>query len=440
MHGGQLDVSALRTWAWTAHGALRKHRALINALNAFPAADEDTGTNMLRFWEAFGCALLAVSDGSTVGHAIRSAAADSISVEGNSVTITYRWLTGLGVSLADVTAAGPDHLASALDEAARRARQQLADPVDGTMLTVFDAAARLARAALSEGATTARMTAQIARGVRTALAEYPVPVCGAWQREPPEEDSGAFAARLLLHALSMTTALLDDPPEPLCVPSLPEPSVLVPAARASAEAGCELQAIVLADEAALGVLATAPDVEALNIAEIPLSSGRWHLHLHTPRTRDPLSVLGEGITVVDHRITSLEPHDANSRAVVDGPQQRVLVVALRPEDFAVGLARALEAAANEILVVMVGENPGDALTRLVLPRRDLGLAAALIPCASEHAAVAAAEAFSVADDLHSTVLAMFAASRAATLRERTAATSLPRPGGPDRFPKVNLER
>ncbi|MFF4260432.1 DAK2 domain-containing protein [Streptomyces sp. NPDC001663] len=126
----------------------------MNTLNFFPSPDQDTGTNMLLFWEAFACSLLTVPDDTTPGDALQLAAAENYVVVGNSVTITYRWLSALGESLRDLSVVTPDRLASALEEAAQAARAHLAHPVDGTMLTVFDAAAESARTALSEGTTT----------------------------------------------------------------------------------------------------------------------------------------------------------------------------------------------------------------------------------------------------------------------------------------------
>jgi len=425
--GGKLDLSALRSWAWTAHGALREHRALIDALNVFPSPDQDTGRNMLRFWEAVACSLLTVPDSTPLGDALMIAAAGSTGFEGNSSTITYRWLNGLGESLAGVLAADLGHLVPAFENAARRARQRLTDPVDGTMLTVFDAAARTARAALSEGATTEETTARIVRDARAALAEYPVPLHSAWRGEPPEEDSGAFAARILFHALAQISALPGDRPGTLSVPGFPFPSILAPDTRVPTQTGCELQAVVLADEAALSLLDSAPDVEALNIAEIPLSPGRWHLHLHTRRSEDPLAVLGEGITVVEHRLTSLEPSGTDPRDAA-GPRRRALTAALHRDEVSAGFVRSLEEGANEVLVVMVGGEPDDVLDQLSEARhRYPGLAAALIPCASERTAVAAVDAFSLTAALHVTVLAMFAASREDAQPNRDTGPNVPRP-------------
>jgi hypothetical protein len=139
-------------------------------------------------------------------------------------------------------------------------------------------------------------------------------------------------------------------------------------------------------------------------------------------------VLGEGITVVEHRITSLEPSGTDSRTDADGPRRRALTAALHRDELSAGFVHALEEGANEILVVMVDGEPDDVLDQLSEARHQYpGLAAALIPCASERTAISAVNAFSVTAALHVTVLAMFAASRVDTQTNRDTRPKVPRP-------------
>lgn len=42
----ELDGTVLRAWADAAVAALEAHRAELDALNVFPVADSDTGTNL----------------------------------------------------------------------------------------------------------------------------------------------------------------------------------------------------------------------------------------------------------------------------------------------------------------------------------------------------------------------------------------------------------
>ncbi|MEV6378164.1 DAK2 domain-containing protein [Streptomyces sp. NPDC051773] len=434
MRGAGLDLPGLRSWAWTTQGELRRHRALLNALNVFPSPDRDTGTNMLLFWEAFACSLLTVPDDTTPGDALRLAAAENYVVVGNSVTITYRWLGGLGESLRGLTAVAPDRLAPALAEAARRARSHLANPVDGTMLTVFDAAAESAGAALSEGATGA--AERMAADLRAALSLHPVPLHPTWLGDPPEEDSGAFAARILLHALPGITIGRTGTPTPLHVPTRPPlPPVQTPHTRVDQRAAPsthrhfdrELQAVVLADEQTLSRLHDVPDVDSVNMAENPLQPGLWHLHLHTARGGDPLTVLDDRITVLNHRVTELRSPGTESAQDADGPRHRRLVTGRDTGELTTGLGKALADGADEILAVLVRADPGEALSALREARESReGLAAALIPCADERQAARAAGAFSVAEDLPGTVLAMFDAARTDVPGNGPAAVPAPR--------------
>ncbi|MFD0630942.1 hypothetical protein ACFQ9X_04045 [Catenulispora yoronensis] len=49
---GPVDAGALRRWAGAALAVLGRHREEIDALNVFPIADSDTGTNMYLTFEA----------------------------------------------------------------------------------------------------------------------------------------------------------------------------------------------------------------------------------------------------------------------------------------------------------------------------------------------------------------------------------------------------
>ncbi|MGA5264770.1 DAK2 domain-containing protein [Streptomyces griseoincarnatus] len=425
VRGNGLDLPGLRSWAWTTQGELRRHRTLLNTLNFFPSPDQDTGTNMLLFWEAFACSLLTVPDDTTPGDALQLAAAENYVVVGNSVTITYRWLSALGESLRDLSVVTPDRLASALEEAAQAARAHLAHPVDGTMLTVFDAAAESARTALSEGTTTGAAQ-RMASDIHAALSRHPVPLHRTWLGDPPEEDSGAFAARILLHALPSITAGQAGPPVPLRVPTPPAlpPVQEVLGAGSTAEVawtpdldthghpGRELQAVVLADASTLHRLNEVPGVESLNVAENPLRPGLWHVHLHTVGDGDPLTLLGDRITVLNYRITSLHTPGTEYVQDADRPRRRLLVTGRDAAELATVLGEALADGAVEILAVLVCTDPSEALDALREAReRRPGLAAALIPCADQRQAARAAGAFSVAADLPGIVLAMFEAAR-----------------------------
>lgn len=155
-----LNAVAVRTWCSLALEALGRERAEIDAINVYPIADGDTGTNLYLTVESAAAAVEAVFAAHETG-ATAPATADAvramahgalIGARGNSGTILAQLLRGM----AGVLAEGGDaaHLRLALDRAADAARRAVAHPVEGTVLTVAAAAAEAAAgdAAVGEAA------------------------------------------------------------------------------------------------------------------------------------------------------------------------------------------------------------------------------------------------------------------------------------------------
>ncbi|MCX4673991.1 DAK2 domain-containing protein [Streptomyces sp. NBC_01433] len=146
-----LDAVAVRTWCSLALEALGRERAEIDAINVYPVADGDTGTNLYLTVESATAAVEAVfaahETGSTVpaaADAVRAMAHGAlIGARGNSGTILAQLLRGMAGVLAD--GGDADRLREALTRAASAARQAVAHPVEGTVLTVATAAAEAAR-------------------------------------------------------------------------------------------------------------------------------------------------------------------------------------------------------------------------------------------------------------------------------------------------------
>ncbi|MFD9423083.1 MULTISPECIES: DAK2 domain-containing protein [unclassified Streptomyces] len=146
-----LDAVAVRTWCSLALEALGRERAEIDAINVYPVADGDTGTNLYLTVESATAAVEAVfaahETGSTVpaaADAVRAMAHGAlIGARGNSGTILAQLLRGMAGVLAD--GGDADRLREALARAASAARQAVAHPVEGTVLTVATVAAEAAR-------------------------------------------------------------------------------------------------------------------------------------------------------------------------------------------------------------------------------------------------------------------------------------------------------
>ncbi|MFJ1624975.1 DAK2 domain-containing protein [Streptomyces sp. NPDC088190] len=173
-----MDAVAVRTWCSLALEALGREREAIDAINVYPVADGDTGTNLYLTVESAAQAVEAVFAAHETG-ATAPVAADAvramahgalIGARGNSGTILAQLLRGM----AGVLAAGhdADHLRRALAVAADAARRAVAHPVEGTVLTVATAAAEAAARTGAEAGTAAIARAAY-EGARTALEATP---------------------------------------------------------------------------------------------------------------------------------------------------------------------------------------------------------------------------------------------------------------------------
>ncbi|MER6074944.1 DAK2 domain-containing protein [Streptomyces sp. NPDC001817] len=183
-----LDALAVRTWCGLALGALGRAREEIDAINVYPVADGDTGTNLYLTLESAATAVEAVFAGygtgagePSLGDAVRAMAHGAlIGARGNSGTILAQLLRGMAQVLAEGGAASRVDGAAlrlALRRAADSARQAVAHPVEGTVLTVASAAAEAAEEAEGDCGAVARAAYE---GARKALAATPgqLPVLG----------------------------------------------------------------------------------------------------------------------------------------------------------------------------------------------------------------------------------------------------------------------
>ncbi|WP_030164388.1 DAK2 domain-containing protein [Spirillospora albida] len=164
-----LDEAAVREWCGLAGEALGRTRTEIDALNVFPVPDGDTGTNLhltvLAARDAAG-SLPAGAGTAETWRALRQGAL--LGARGNSGVILSQVLRGLSEVLGPLEAT-PDGtaFAAALEHASRLARAAVEHPVEGTMLSVLDAAAGAAGDASGTGLPGAARAA--ADGARRAL-------------------------------------------------------------------------------------------------------------------------------------------------------------------------------------------------------------------------------------------------------------------------------
>ncbi|MFI2752558.1 DAK2 domain-containing protein [Cellulomonas sp. P22] len=146
----RLDGTAVRAWALAAQVALDEARDRIDAVNVFPVADSDTGTNVHLTVGGGAAALGTVPVGAGAHEVARAFARGALlAARGNSGIIVSQYLAGFAAALPDDADAA--QLAAALGAASRAATGAVADPQEGTVLTLARSVAQVAADAVTHG-------------------------------------------------------------------------------------------------------------------------------------------------------------------------------------------------------------------------------------------------------------------------------------------------
>ncbi|WP_121749370.1 DAK2 domain-containing protein [Streptomyces sp. E2N166] len=409
------DALAVRTWCGLSLRALGRAREEIDAINVYPVADGDTGTNLYLTVESAVAAVEAVfqahsvdagepdaGGGPSLADAVGAMAHGAlIGARGNSGTILAQLLRGMAQVL---TAGGePAHtdgpgLRLALRHAAESARQAVAHPVEGTVLTVASAAADAADAA-AEGAAEGPEgdCAAVARaayeGARAALAATPgqLPVL----ERAGVVDAGGRGLVTVLAALVETFTGRAPGPERVAVPHARvahDEAAGECAAEEGDESGPAFEVIYLleADDAAVARLRRRLDALGDSLVVVG-GDGLWHIHVHVDDAGAAVEAGVEAGRPYRIRITHFGHGDAHTAGTGRPPRERTqrAVVAVVPGEGLAGLYT--EAGATTVLA-RPGEPPASGeLVQAV--RRAHAREVVLLPNDAElrHTAAAAAE-------------------------------------------------
>ncbi|MCX5194126.1 DAK2 domain-containing protein [Streptomyces sp. NBC_00249] len=367
-----LDAEAVRTWSSLALAALGRAREDIDAINVYPVADADTGTNLYLTAESADRALAAafgdtpeatadVTEGTaaapSLSEAVRAYAHGAlIGARGNSGTILAQLLRGvadvLGAEPRD-RAAGP-LLAQALTRAAEEAYQAVAHPVEGTMLTVAGAAARAGALAGAAAGAVADSAAEVARaayeGARAALAETPGQL--AVLDRAGVVDAGGCGLVAVLGALWQALSGQEPAEGPVPGRTASLPSASDPCAEEQGGPAYEVVYLLEAgDEAVAGLRA---GLDGLGDSLVVVGGdGLWNVHVHVD---DPGAAVEAGVVAgrpYRIRIT----HFGDERRRARAPRVQRAVVAVVPGEGLAGLCG--EAGATTVLA-RPGEPPTSA--------------------------------------------------------------------------------
>jgi hypothetical protein len=209
-----LDADDVRAVMQRFRDALRQHQGDINRLNVYPVPDGDTGTNMALTVEAVVAELEEVPAGSGLPLVCQAIGHGSLmGARGNSGVILSQLLRGMCDRM------GAAVLSDALGHASDLARRAVVRPVEGTILTVADAAAAGAAAVAGEaGATLIGVIQRAHGGAADALARTPemLPVL----KQAGVVDAGGAGFLLLLDACWSVVDATHPLPAPSGVPDV----------------------------------------------------------------------------------------------------------------------------------------------------------------------------------------------------------------------------
>lgn len=148
------------------------NRENLNRINVFPVADGDTGSNLaFTLGSVLSGALSRRVVG--VGELMQRVSEDAIDGgRGNSGAILAQFLTGVAGGIGDCSVVAPAQLAHAVRTGANAAREAVAEPCEGTMLSVISAFAEALEAHHEVHDLRAWFSAALERA-RSALAHTP---------------------------------------------------------------------------------------------------------------------------------------------------------------------------------------------------------------------------------------------------------------------------
>lgn len=373
------DSEVVLQWCRAGLDGLAQAREEIDALNVYPVPDGDTGTNLYLTMEA---AYEAASGQSASGLAeIVGAMARGalVGARGNSGIILAQMLRGVsevlgaaGVSLTDGRA-----LADGLLRAVESAYAAVAEPVEGTILTVGRAAAEAARAkAASPGATLPMVVRAAARASRTALERTPDQL--AILRSAGVVDAGGRGLTVLLDALDTVLTGRRSLPAPRRVGERTVPSPIAVAGTEPTGPAYEVMYLLDAPDH------TIPHLRA-TLARLGESlvvvggDGTWNVHVHVADAGEALEA----------GLVAGRPHRINVTYLAADHSEPVLgraVVAFAAGD---GLADLFSSAGATVIPRPVGHRPSTVAVLDAIGRNNV---AEVVILPNERDTIAVAEA------------------------------------------------
>jgi uncharacterized protein len=398
-------------WLRRAAAVVADSAPALDAMNVYPVPDADTGTNV-RLTMAGITAAYADAGPGRPDALVRGAI---MSAHGNSGAILAEMMTSIARRLTEPGVGGPGvQVAGLLRTAATAARRAVARPVEGTIITVAEAAADAAENARTEFPESGRAVAEAAqRAARDALARTPSQLAVLAEAGVP--DAGGQAYVLMLDAL--VEVLGGSPAEPLASPESPKR-----ASTGNGQSPVEYE-VMYALHGASGPARTALSAELSDLGHSVVLVGDStvaQVHVHLAEAGAAIeAALGHG-RLSHIRVTALPPEPLPGTgvrtvvSVVAGPGLAetvrglggTAVLATDPEGAVVQLTAAAERAAGD-LIIMPNDpatlgRVGELVTALRRPHRRV----TVIPTVAQVQGLAALAVHEPSADFDSVVVAM----------------------------------
>ncbi len=306
------NAIAMKRWLSKAEESLGNHSDRLNAINIFPVADGDTGTNLYRTVRSAARATHDV-DADDLGELLSAAGRGAMEEAlGNSGTLFAVFLSALAEPLHGTTRLTSPLLASALHRAQIRSWSALSDPVPGTMLSVLEASARGAAETASAHAgddSNAALALTLSAAVQSALRAVvdTESQLGALT-EAKVVDAGGVGFLLVLDALraaALGEELQDELLDGLHGYDIQSPHIHLGGDADGVEVMCTINLSPL-DAATLRLHLDEIGDSVIMSAVTQVEEGyRWRVHVHVPDPEPALALIHEAGTPVSITVTQL---------------------------------------------------------------------------------------------------------------------------------------
>ena len=195
----RLDGDDLRGMIDAATKLFERHVESINALNVFPVPDGDTGINMFLTLKEVARRAGVVHNASAGEVASAMARGALMEARGNSGVILCQIFKGIAEELEGKPDFGPRELASAFQNGTEQAYTAVAEPVEGTLLTVIRRVAETAKESADAGAAIPAICEAVCMSARETVALTPtmLPVL----REAGVVDAGGQGLYVILEGI-----------------------------------------------------------------------------------------------------------------------------------------------------------------------------------------------------------------------------------------------